>query len=87
MLLSSAEAVRQSCGLKLYGPPQEQSGKAGHATMIGPAWKWLNSPGPARERDHAGQSRKIEHDMPERCLACLDAVIETATHPGPYGPE
>src|SRR5512132_1718315 len=23
-------------------------------------------PGPAKERDHAGQGRKIEHDMPER---------------------
>src|SRR5215211_2241576 len=40
------EADVQSRGLKLYGPSQEQSGKAGHATTSGPAWKWLNSPVP-----------------------------------------
>src|SRR2546423_46423 len=45
-----AEGVHQLGGLKLYGPSQEQSGKAGHATTSGPAWKWVNSPVPPENR-------------------------------------
>jgi hypothetical protein len=40
---SSRLLAFQSFGPKLYGPSQEHTGQAGHATASGPAWKWVNT--------------------------------------------